>query len=283
MKLQVEKLVKNFGDVKALDDINLVFEEGIYGLIGPNGSGKSTLINCITTLLKQTSGKIKLNDKEVNQNSIAYQNSIGLMPQKIEGFKEFSGKRFLYYIAALKGLSKEEATNQIAQLVKKVNLEKSIDRKIKTYSGGMRQRLMFVQALLANPKILILDEPTAGLDPYERINLRNYIAEISEGKIIIIATHVMQDIESIADSIILIKEGKIIESGEPETLLHSIQKFVHETKIGIDELETFKQRYRVASISKLEDGLFIRYLSNEKSDNDTIIPNLEEVYLYYLT
>lgn len=283
MKLQVKNLVKNFGDVKALDNINLEFEEGIYGLIGPNGSGKSTLINCITTLLKQTSGTIMLNDIEINQDSISYQNSIGLMPQKIEGFNDFSGKRFLYYIATLKGLSKEEATDQITQLVKKVNLEKAIDRKIKTYSGGMRQRLMFVQALLADPKILILDEPTAGLDPYERINLRNYIAEISTGKIVIIATHVMQDIESIADSIILIKEGNIIESGKPEILLHSIQEFVHEIKIGIDELETFKQRYRVASISKLEDGLFIRYLSSEKSDNDTIIPSLEEVYLYYLT
>ncbi|WP_166667498.1 ABC transporter ATP-binding protein [Breznakia blatticola] len=272
-----------FGDVQALNEVNLDLEDGVYGLIGPNGSGKSTLINCITTLIKQTSGTITFNEKEVNQKYTEYQNSIGLMPQNIDGFDDFTGIRFLYYIATLKGLLKEDATTQINRLVKRVNLENVIHRKIKTYSGGMKQRLLFIQALLSNPKIIILDEPTAGLDPFERINLRNYISEISDGRIVIIATHVMQDIESIANSIILIRDGKVVKNGKPEELIQSIKPYVHEKMINESDLPEYRNKYKISSVSKLREGMFIRYLKEEATKQTQAIPSLEEVYLYYLT
>ncbi len=283
MEICVKGVTKRFNDVVALDNVDLVFKEGVYGLIGPNGAGKSTLIKCLVTQLETTNGEIVVDGKVVNYKSKDFQNQIGLMPQVTIGFDEFSGQRFLYYMATLKGLSKSEAEQQIDKYTTKLNIKKYLGKKIRSYSGGMKQRLMLVQALLGDPKILILDEPTSGLDPYERINLRNYISEISSDKIIIIATHIMQDIESIANSIVLINDGKIIKQGSPESLINSLTGMVHEQEIPECEFTSFVENKKVSRVSKANEKVYIRYVSEELLNEHQVFPSLEEVYLYYLT
>lgn len=278
-KLSLENVSKHFGSVKALDDVSIDFKPGIYGLIGPNGAGKSTMIRLIATLDFQTSGSIFYGDTPILSLKGAYRELIGLMPQDQKGYDHYSGYAFLQYMALLKGLGRKDAKVQIDALVKQVSLEESIHRKVGTYSGGMRQRLMFAQALLGNPKIVILDEPTAGLDPFERIRLRNYIREIAKDRIVIIATHVMQDIESIADVVILINHGKIVFQGASDDLLSTINHKVFEVDVDDSELEMYHAKYRVSSVYKYDKQYRVRYLDAHRLDGD-VTPNFEDAYLY---
>lgn len=278
--LKVENISKIFGKTRAVNKITINFKPGIYGLIGPNGAGKSSLINMLTTSIKPTHGSILFEDQDIKTQSKYYRSLIGYMPQNQQGYKEFSGLSFLYYMANLKGVPKDEAKVQIDKLVTQVGLVNSIQRKLKTYSGGMLQRVMFAQALLGDPKIVILDEPTAGLDPFERIKLRNYISQVAEGRIVLIATHVMQDIESIADRIILMKSGDIPFFGTGKELLDSIDGFVHEKEVSRDELQHYQSQYRISRVYKYDDNFLIRYL-DDKHHGD-ITPTFEDAYIYYL-
>lgn len=226
--LEVHNISKSFKDIRALDHLTCSFNKGIYGLIGANGAGKSTLFHILTTSMRQDEGDILYNGKSIRNLKREYRSHIGYMPQNQKGYEQLSAKQFLYYMAALKGMKKEDASKQIAILADKVHLKEHLHRKMSDYSGGMRQRLLFMQALLGNPDILILDEPTAGLDPYERIVMRNHIFDISHDKVVIIATHVMQDIEYIADEILLMKKGKLLYQGESSTLIEELSGHVHE-------------------------------------------------------
>ena len=218
MELKLEHISKEYKNTTALDDFSMTFSEGIYGLLGPNGAGKSTLMKLITRNIKPTAGEIYLDGTDIHTLKREYQRLIGYMPQQQGIYPFYTGRMFLAYMGLLKGVEKKVLNDEIEKYASKVNLLDVLDRKVGTYSGGMKQRLLIAQAFLGDSKIIIFDEPTAGLDPKERIHVRNLIHDNSAGKIILIATHVVQDIEDIASQIMLLKKGVLIEMAAPEIL-----------------------------------------------------------------
>lgn len=220
MLLEINELTKTYGSLVALDKFNIKLEYGIYALLGVNGAGKSTLMGLLTDNVERESGSILVDGKDILELKSEYRRLLGYMPQKQALYEEFTPLEFLTYIAQLKEIKRKDAKKQIDELLKIVNLSNVANKKIKGFSGGMKQRVLLAQALLGEPKILILDEPTAGLDPKERNNFRNYLKEIAKGKIIIYATHVVSDIESIADEIIIMKSGKIVTKGTVDNLIN---------------------------------------------------------------
>lgn len=209
--LELCNISKKYKEKIALNDVSLKLDNGIYGLLGPNGAGKSTLMNIITGNLEPTEGNIKWEGKEVKELGSNYRSLLGYAPQQQGMYETFSGRRFLSYMATLKGIPKSSMEDEINRVLLYVNMVEKSNQKIGTYSGGMKQRILIAQAIIGNPKLVILDEPTAGLDPKERVRIRERIAELSKDKIILVSTHVVSDIESIAKKIILIKTGEIID------------------------------------------------------------------------
>lgn len=216
--LELCEITKKYKDKLALDSVSLVLNTGIYGILGPNGAGKSTLMNIITGNLRPSSGNVKWNGENVETLGAAYRSLLGYAPQQQGMYDTFSGRRFLAYMATLKGITKKEIRNEIDRVLSYVNMCDAADRAIGTYSGGMKQRILIAQAILGNPKLIVLDEPTAGLDPKERVRIRERVSSLAGDKIILISTHVVSDIESIAKEIILIKSGKIIDHEPVEDL-----------------------------------------------------------------
>jgi ABC-2 type transport system ATP-binding protein len=308
MELKITDLKKTYGNVKALKGINYTFTPGVYGILGANGAGKSTMINLITDNVSRdkNGGSIMYSDGEDNTVSkelvdilklgAKFRGVVGYMPQQQGFYEEFSPKAFLKYMAEIKGVksvkSVDEAGNvtikkvnqQIDELLEVVNLTSVAYKKIGGFSGGMKQRVLLAQALLGDPKILILDEPTAGLDPKERIGIRNYIAELSRDKIILFATHVVSDIECIADKVLLLKDGEIIATGTPSELIANMQGKVGEVVCTLDDVAALQEKYHIGNIRQRKDGLVLRLVGDElpeeavKVDNDI---DLEDVYLYY--
>lgn len=285
MELRIENLVKDYGANRALNNFSYTFTEGVYGLLGPNGAGKSTMMNIITDNLAPTSGTITFNGEDIKKLGSEYLKQIGFMPQQQNLYPSFSGLRFMYYMAALKGMKKNEADEQIPKLIKMVNLTAHEDKKLGAYSGGMKQRILIAQALLGNPKILIMDEPTAGLDPKERIRIRNIISEVSMDKTVILATHVVPDIEFISKEILLLKKGVLVESGTPASLVSKVVPYVFEVESDREGLENYKADYRIANIgsSASGDGKFIVRLIGDKKPEGKVLDGtratLEDVYL----
>ena len=216
--LELCNISKKYKEKIALNDVSLKLDNGIYGLLGPNGAGKSTLMNIITGNLEPTEGTIKWEGKEVKELGSNYRGMLGYAPQQQGMYETFSGRRFLSYMATLKGIPKSSMEDEINRVLLYVNMVEKSNQKIGTYSGGMKQRILIAQAIIGNPKLVILDEPTAGLDPKERVRIRERIAELSKDKIILVSTHVVSDIESIAKKIILIKTGKIIDYANVRSL-----------------------------------------------------------------
>lgn len=223
-ELKIEHLTKDYGTVKALDDFSITFTPGIYGILGANGAGKSTLMNLITDNVKRQTGTILYNGEDILKLGKAFRAVLGYMPQQQGFYEDMSAYAFLRYIASLKGLKRKEAKAQIESLLEVVSLTVHRHKKVGGFSGGMKQRLLLCATLLGKPEVLILDEPTAGLDPKERISLRNYIARLSEDKIILIATHVVSDIETIAKEVLLLKDGKLTACATPQGLMTEIGK-----------------------------------------------------------
>lgn len=224
IELEVKNLTKKYGDFTALDNVSFKMNKGIYAVLGLNGAGKSTLINLITDNLKRTSGAILYNGKDILTYGNAYRDKIGYMPQEQGFYNEFTARSYLQYIAVLKGVKRSLIKKKIDELLKQFNLEDVCDKKMGKYSGGMRQRAIMAQVLLNDPEIVILDEPTAGLDPKERLRLKEYIKKISEDKIVIYCTHIVSDIENIADYVMLMKEGRIIKMCSLEELYEDMDK-----------------------------------------------------------
>lgn len=216
--LQLKHISKEYKNKMALKDVCLELDNGIYGLLGPNGAGKSTLMNIITGNTKPSRGQVLWNGKDVNVLGVEYRSIIGYAPQQQGLYDTFTGKCFLSYMAALKGISKKEMPEEMERVLSYVNMTEAANRKIGTYSGGMKQRILIAQAMLGNPRLIVLDEPTAGLDPKERVRIRERIAELSGDKVILVSTHVVSDIEPIAKEVILIKSGTIMDHDNVKNL-----------------------------------------------------------------
>lgn len=305
MELRINELKKSYGKVEALKGITYTFKPGVYGLLGANGAGKSTMINLITDNLKRdkNGGTISYLDETIGNEAIdilklgaKFRAKIGFMPQQQGFYEDFTPKSFLKYMASVKGIKNQKAYDKEGRLIKRsvdkqidellqiVNLEKVAYKRIGGFSGGMKQRVLLAQALLGDPQILILDEPTTGLDPKERINIRNYIAKLGKEKIILFATHVVSDIECIADKVLLLKNGEIIADGTPRDLIELMDGKVGEIQINLDELDDYQRRYKIGNVRQRKEGLVLRIVDDNLPDEVKRVDNnidLEDVYLYY--
>ena len=221
MELRIEHLTKKYGEKVALWDFSYTFTPGIYGILGANGAGKSTLMNLITDNVKRNGGQILWDGMDILKLGKRFRGKLGYMPQQQGMYNDFSARAFLRYMAQIKEIPKKQADEQIEQLLDVVNLREDAHKKVGGFSGGMRQRVLLAQALLGDPKILILDEPTAGLDPRERLRLRQYISDLAQDRIVFLTTHIVSDIESIAGDVLLMKQGELVKHGVPEVLIAS--------------------------------------------------------------
>ena len=284
-ELTISQVTKIYGnDKRALNAVSLVLTPGVYGLVGPNGAGKSTLMNILTQNLRPTSGSVCYCGEEIRRSGAGYREVLGYMPQQQVLAEAFTGTQFLWYMAALKGMKRPEAKKRTKELLRLVNLEDVRNKRIREYSGGMKQRLLLAQALLNNPQVLILDEPTAGLDPKERIRFRNLISEQAFDKIVLLATHVISDIEYIAKEIIVLDNGDVRIAASPEAIMESIAPLVHEICVPEEEIPDVRSRYRVCSIRKEHTGIWMRILTEKVPENyrerETGV-TLDDAYLYY--
>lgn len=238
MELTISNLTKKYGAKVALCDFSYTFTPGIYGILGANGAGKSTLMNLITDNVRRTAGQILWDGRDILKLGASFRALVGYMPQQQGMYSDFSARAFLRYMADIKGVKRRQAHPQIEELLELVNLKADAHKKLGSFSGGMRQRVLLAQALLGEPKILILDEPTAGLDPKERQRLRNYIADLSKDRIVFLSTHIVSDIESIATDVLLMKDGALVRHGTPEELIASVQgkdlEDVYMAYLGVD-------------------------------------------------
>ena len=303
MKLEIRNLKKTYGTVQALKGISYTFTPGVYGILVANGAGKSTMINLITDNVSRdkVNGGSILYDENNDETDILklgklFRAQVGYMPQQQGFYEDFSPKAFLKYMAEIKGVKKlktvdengneivKTVNQQIDELLEVVNLTNVAYKKIGGFSGGMKQRVLLAQALLGDPKILILDEPTAGLDPKERISIRNYIAELSKDKIILFATHVVSDIECIADKVLLLKSGEIIATGTPVELIESMAGKVGEITCTLDEVGELQKEYKIGNIRQRKNGLALRVVGDKLPEEAVKVEDnidLEDVYLYY--
>ncbi len=280
--LIVNNLSKSFGNFSVLEDINLEFKNGVYGLLAPNGAGKTTLIKLLTTLIFPSYGEILYDGVNIVALDDGYRDILGYLPQDFGYYKNYSPKEFLLYISALKGIEKSKAIKIIDELLELVALKEVKNKKMRKFSGGMIQRVGIAQALLNNPKIIILDEPTAGLDPKERVRFRNIISELSRDKIVIISTHIVSDIEFIANEVIMIKDKKILYKDTIENICNTLKGKVYETEIEYSNAKEFRSKH-ISLSEKQEDGkMKIRFIdeSNENKEWKAVSPNLEDIFLY---
>ena len=285
MEIRISHLTKRFGDKTALDDVSLTLDAGVHALLGPNGAGKSTLINILTDSIERDKGEVLYNDYEITSLGAKYRELLGYMPQQQRLYDNYTAEEFLKYMAAVKGIAPARAREQIAELLKVVNLWEVRRKKVGGFSGGMKQRVLLVQALLGEPRILILDEPTAGLDPSERINIRNYIATVAQKMIVLFATHVVSDIECIAKDVIMIRDGRICKTGTPMELIDGMQGKVGELPCKLEDLEQLQTKYCVGNVYQRREGLRVRIVGDELPEEALPVKDsidLEDVYMYHV-
>ncbi len=284
MQLQIRNLSKIYGDKKAVNNVNLTLTNGVYGLLGANGAGKSTFMKMLCDIQTSSSGKITLNEKNIKVLGEKYREKIGYLPQNFSYYPDFTVFDFLMYVSSLKGLEKSKAVKKSKELIDIVGLKAKEKEKMKNLSGGMKQRVGIAQAMLNEPQILILDEPTAGLDPKERVNFRNLISAFSKDRIVILSTHIVSDIEYIAEKIILMKDGEILHFGKPNEITSEIDNYVFECTVPSSEVDRYTSEFNVANLKNIDNNrTILRIVSNKAPmpNAQRVNANLEDLYLYY--
>lgn len=283
MELRLDRLTKQYKQKLAVDRIDLELKCGVYGLLGANGAGKTTLMRMICDIQEPTSGEIFCNGQNIREMGEEYRDRLGYLPQNFGYYPEFTAYKFLLYIASLKGLSKQQASVRALYLLDMVGLADQKKQKIKTFSGGMKQRLGIAQAMLNEPEILILDEPTAGLDPKERVRFRNLISSFSKDKIVLLSTHIVSDVEYIADEILVMKDGRLIHRGAPEVVTQEAKGLVWECKVESKDAERYIEQYNVGNLKNVGDKTTLRVISDTCPCEGAVEaePTLEDLYLYY--
>ena len=283
MELQFHDIAKRYGAKEALNGIDLTLTAGVYGLLGPNGAGKSTLMNILTENLRPTRGHITLDGQDTVHMGAAFRSRLGYCPQQQALYPGFTGEQFLYYMASLQGMTRDDARQRMTWLLERLDLTEAAGRPIRGWSGGMKQRLLLAQALLHDPDILVLDEPTAGLDPRQRVAVRNLIGEIAGDKVVLLSTHVVQDVEFIAGELILLNQGSILRRGTPHRLASELEGRVWETTVSQAALPDMTQYGTVCGVSRQQEGVLVRLLCDTKPPLPCTParPDLEDVYLFH--
>ena len=283
LELTLEGLTKKYGSKTAVNGFSYTMTRGVYGLLGANGSGKTTLLRMICGILEATEGTVCCGGMEIGKMGAEYRRILGYLPQNFGYYPEFTAKRFLMYLAALKALPRGEAEARSEELLGLVELTSVKNKKIKTFSGGMLRRLGIAQALLNDPGILVLDEPTSGLDPKERIRFRNIVSSLSKGRIIILSTHIVSDIEFIADEILLMKQGRIIEQGTTAKVTENMHGKVWEYLADQDEVHRMNDTFAISNLKNEGEKVRLRLVSDTCPCKGAapVSPGLEDVYLYH--
>jgi len=283
LNLTVEHVNKYFKNKHVLKDVSFELTAGVYGLLGANGSGKTTLMRIIASAAKPASGSVKYNQTDIAVLDEKYREVLGYMPQHLGFYKNNTAEKFLLYIAALKGIEVNAAKDRVAEMLELVNLKDKRKEKIKTFSGGMKRRLGIAQALLNDPKVLIVDEPTAGLDPKERIRFRNLLSKISGHRIVLLSTHIVTDIEYIAKEIMILKEGELLQKKDPASLLDFLHDKVWMLRVRAEEVDAYQEQYKIGNIASKGEFVELRIISEHKVHENAFsaAPNLEDLYLYY--
>lgn len=281
MELYLNRVAKQYGNKIACDRISLKMERGVYGLLGANGAGKTTLMRMICGVITPTSGEITFNGINVQREE--YRDVLGYLPQNFGYYPEFRVQDFMMYLASLKGIPKTLARKRTSELLELVSLENEEKNKIKTLSGGMKQRLGIAQALLNDPKILVLDEPTAGLDPKERVKFRNIISRLGQDRIVLLSTHIVSDVEYIAEEILMMKEGQILHKGSREEIIQNIRGKIWECRVKETDAERLCSKHTVINLRNEKQETILRVISDTLPCENSIAvePTLEDLYLYY--
>ncbi len=284
MKLSIERVSKQYrGNLWALRDFSLELRPGVLGLLGPNGAGKTTLMSILSTITRATGGRVLWNEIDLAQNPNAIRSVLGYLPQDFGVYPNLNAVEFLEYLAAAKGLDAATARRRIDELLNLVNLNDARKRPLGGFSGGMKQRVGIAQALLNDPQLLIVDEPTAGLDPEERVRFRNLLSELSGERVVILSTHIVSDVEATATDIALISSGTLVAHAAPEELLRLVEGKVWEGVVPSSEMQTIKQRYLISGTARRSDGVHVRILAPSAPNGaQPLVPTLEDAYLYCL-
>lgn len=283
MELSLDRLTKHYGSKIAVDQVSATLAPGVYGLLGANGAGKTTLMRMLCAILESTSGEVFLNGKDIVSMGADYRNVLGYLPQDFGYYPGYTATEFLMYISALKGIPKKTAKNRVGELLEETGLSHVANKKVKTFSGGMKQRIGIAQALLNNPDILILDEPTAGLDPKERVRFRNLLSDYAENKIVILSTHIVSDIEAIADEVLLMKDGKFVLQGAVPELTRKVDGKVWELTVSPAEAKKWQAKSTVGNLRHEGSQMVLRIISDHMP-GEMAAPckaTLEDLYLYY--
>ena len=285
MVMNIQNVSKQYNKKTwGLRDFTLEIGPGVLGLLGPNGAGKSTLMRILATITKATSGSVTWNDVDITKSPNNLRAVLGYLPQDFGVYPNLSAVEFLEYMAAIKGLDAKTAKRRIDELLQVANLVEAAKRPLGGYSGGMKQRVGIAQALLNDPQLLIVDEPTVGLDPEERVRFRNLLSDLSGERIVILSTHIVSDVESTATHIVLIDKGRLMRKAAPEDLLTELENKVWEWIISSDELIALKQKHIVSGTIRRSDGVQVRVVSDDRPEASAqnVSPNLEDAYLYII-